>query len=385
MPNLSVHASLQAIPAADWNRLVDGDAPFLRYEFLAAMERHGCVGERLGWIPQHLALHEQGELVAAAPAYLKHNSYGELVFDWSWADAYHRAGLRYYPKLVVASPYTPANGPRLLVADGPKRDAYRHALANAVREHAEQLRVSSVHWLFTTDEETSLLERQGLLRRMGCQFHWENHGYRDFEDFLARFSSEKRKKIRRERRRVAEAGIRFQVCRGHAASEAQWAAFHRLYASTFDRRGGIATLSLPFFQDIAEAMGGQVLLVLAYRGERLVAAALDLIGSSSLFGRHWGCCEDYHSLHFEACYYQGLQYCIDHGLTRFEPGAQGEHKISRGFLPTPTWSAHWIADPRFRMAIAQFLHQETAAMSDYLDEMRTHSPYKAANAMQLAS
>jgi predicted N-acyltransferase len=382
----SVHPRIEAIPAADWNRLVDADTPFLRHEFLAALERHGCVGEALGWLPRHLALHDEaGRLVAAAPMYLKDNSYGELVFDWAWADAYHRAGLRYYPKLVVACPYTPANGPRLLAAPGPGQAEHRRALAAAAQALAERLGVSSLHWLFPTEEETQLLEGQGLLRRMGCQFHWHNQGYRDFEDLLAAFSAEKRKKVRRERRRVAEAGIEIRLRHGHEASEAEWALFHRLYEGTFDRRGGIPTLSLPFFHEIARTMGEQLLLVLAYRGGRLVAAAFDLIGARTLYGRHWGCFEEYHSLHFEACYYQGLDYCIARGLARFEPGAQGEHKVSRGFLPIPTWSAHWIADGRFRRAIGDFLAQERAGMRDYLAEMYTHSPYKGVDSRAEAS
>jgi len=213
-------------------------------------------------------------------------------------------------------------------------------------------------------------------RRTGCQFHWENPGYRDFEQFLSTLTSRKRKQIRRERRRVSDAGIRFRLLRGHEADEEEWRIFHQLYRSTFDKRGGIPTLSLGFFREIAQTMGSQVLLVLAYAGERVVAAAFNLVGEETLYGRHWGCCEEYHSLHFEACYYQGLEFCIREGLRRFEPGAQGEHKISRGFLPTPTWSNHWIADSGFREAIGKFLNLETEAMQDYLEEMRGHSPFR---------
>lgn len=379
MYTLSTYDAIDRIPEADWNRLTDPDAPFLRHEFLAAMERHGCVGESLGWIPRHLALHNRdGRLVAASPCYLKLNSYGELVFDWSWADAYRRHGLDYYPKLVVASPYTPATGPRLLIADGPDREVYARALVDGAVHLAAQLGVSSLHWLFTTAAEADLLAQWGLMRRVGCQFHWSNAGYDSFDDFLATFSAEKRKKVKRERRRVREAGVTVRRVRGDMATESEWATFHRLYRDTFDKRGGIPTLTLPFFLDIAQTMGRSLLLVLAYHGPEIVAAAFDLVGERSLFGRHWGCFKTFHSLHFEACYYQGLDYCIENGLARFEPGAQGEHKVSRGFLPTAVWSAHWIADPRFRSAIAGFLTQETRAMGEYFDAMHQRSPYREA-------
>lgn len=376
---LSTHEAIAELPGADWNRLVGDDSPFLRHEFLAAMEEHGCVGETMGWVPRHLALRDaSGRLVAAAPCYLKFNSYGEFVFDWSWADAYRRHGLSYYPKLVVASPYTPATGPRLLTGDSPDRATYARALIQGAIQVAEGARVSSLHWLFTAADEQALLEQAGLLRRVGCQFHWHNQGYASFDELLGRFTSEKRKKVKRERRRVTDAGVRIRRVRGDQVSEAEWVSFHRLYCETFDKRGGIPTLSLPFFQSIGERMGESLLLVLAEYGEEIVAAAFNLIGAHSLYGRHWGCFRDFHSLHFEACYYQGLDYCIEHGLARFEPGAQGEHKISRGFLPAPTWSAHWIADRSFRDAIARFLALETEGMEDYLTEMSTHSPYRHA-------
>lgn len=378
MYNLSTHDSIDTIRRADWNRLTDPDTPFLRHEFLAALEHHGCVGEEFGWLPRHLALHDaNGELVAATPCYLKFNSYGEFVFDWAWAGAYQRYGLRYYPKLVIASPYTPATGPRILVADGPGKNEYAAALIRGSLGVAEELGVSSLHWLFTTDAETESLERQGFLRRADCQFHWDNPGYEDFDHFLSTFSSAKRKQVRRERRRVAETGIRFRLLSGHEIGDNEWATFQRLYCSTFDKRGGIPTLSLGFFREIGRTLADNCLLVLAYHDGKIVAAAFDLVGTRSLYGRHWGCSADFHSLHFEACYYQGLEYCIGRGLSRFEPGAQGEHKISRGFLPTPTWSAHWIADSRMRNAIGQFLDRERKGIGDYLSEMRTHSPYRS--------
>ncbi|AFL72979.1 GNAT family N-acetyltransferase [Thiocystis violascens] len=377
MYKVTTHSAIVEISAEQWNRLVDPDTPFLRHEFLAALERHDGVGEKFGWLPHHLALRDQdGRLLAVTPCYLKFNSYGEFVFDWAWADAYQRHGRYYYPKLVVASPYTPATGSRLLTGAAPERRAYAQALIQGAVRVAEQLDVSSLHWLFTAADETDWLEDQGLMRRVGCQFHWHNRGYDSFESLLGAFTAEKRKKIHRERRRVADSGVRLRRVTGDAVTEAEWAIFHQLYRDTFDKRGGIPTLTLPFFQDIGETMGQNLLLVLAEHGGNIVAAAFNLIGSRSLYGRHWGCFQDFHSLHFEACYYQGLEYCIDCGLARFEPGAQGEHKISRGFLPTPTWSAHWIADPGFRAAISHFLDQETREMDDYLADMHTHSPYR---------
>ncbi len=356
---------------------MDSDAPFLRHEFLVAQEHHDCVGAQLGWLPRHLVLRDEtGALVAAAPCYLKFNSYGEFVFDWGWADAYRRAGLDYYPKLLVASPYTPATGMRILTGGSPRRADFAAALIRGAGEVAERLGVSSMHWLFTSEEETHWLERGGLMLRMGCQYHWENRDYGSFDDLLAELTAAKRKKIKRERRRVREAGIEFRVLRGGDVCEEQWTLFHDLYRGTFDKRGGIPTLSLGFFREIARTMGDNLLLVLAYRHAKPVAAAFNLIGARTLYGRHWGCFEEFHSLHFEACYYQGLDYCIANGLQRFEPGAQGEHKISRGFLPTRTWSAHWIANERFRSAIGSFLDREREDMEDYLIEMQARSPYR---------
>jgi predicted N-acyltransferase len=364
------------IPAASWNALGAAPYPFLRHEFLDALERQGCLGERYGWLPRHVTLWDGDRLVGAAPMYLKFNSYGEFVFDWAWADAYERHGLRYYPKLVSASPYTPATGPKLLTraADA---DLVRPRLAATAAELAEQLGVSSLHWLFTTADETAQFEDGGLMRRVGCQFHWENQGYADFDGFLATLTSSKRKNIRKERRKVVEAGVRFRLLDGHAASDQDWAVFHDFYESTFHRRGGIPTLSLGFFRSIAQTMPEAVLLVMAEHDGRPVAAAFCLVGEDTLYGRHWGCNSYFHNLHFEACYYQGLDFCIERGLQRFEPGAQGEHKVARGFLPTETYSAHWIADPRFRSAIAQHLDYERSGMGEYLDEMHERSPYRS--------
>jgi len=376
---LQICDDLGQIAARDWDRLVSDNYPFLRHVFLAGLEQHGCLGEQYGWLPRHLLLRDaDGQLVGAAPLYLKFNSYGEFVFDWAWADAYRRQGLDYYPKLVSASPYTPVTGPKLLLApDAPPGTAA--ALLQAGRRVAEEMKVSSLHWLFPPTEQAELMRESGLMIRTGCQFHWENRGYRDFDHYLSHFSSAKRKQVKRERRRVAESGVTLRRLHGNEATAAEWALFHQLYEDTFDRKGGMPTLSLAFFLALAEQTPESVLLVLAdYQGEP-VAAAFNLVGSDGLYGRHWGCREQFHSLHFEACYYQGLDYCIERGLSRFEPGAQGEHKISRGFLPTATWSAHWIAHPGFSTAVADFLERETRGMQDYMAELAAHSPFKASD------
>lgn len=373
--------SLAAVPAAQWNALVPDRQPFLCHEFLLALERNDCVGSRTGWLPRHIVCCDaRQQLLGATPLYLKDNSYGEFVFDWNWADAYRRLGLAYYPKLVSAVPFTPATGPRLLLA--PAAEALRREAAGALIERAvEEARrhaYSSIHWLFTTDADMQALLGRGLLRRLGYQFHWQNQGYRDFADFLATLTSKKRKNINRERRRVAEAGIELQVLHGHEVSEAQWHAFHTFYCDTFHRLGGVPTLTLAFFQEIAATLGGQIILVLAWDGRRTVAGALSLRSEHTLYGRHWGCRAAYDSLHFETCYYQGIEYCIRHHLQRFEPGAQGEHKIFRGFLPVPTQSAHWIGHPGLRRAVADFLERETAAVNDYASALAQHSPYREA-------
>ncbi len=373
----AVITCLDEVPAADWNAVTGTGNPFLRHEFLAALERHHCVGEHYGWIPQHLAVYaDDGTLAGVAPLYLKDNSYGEFVFDWSWADAWHRAGKPYYPKLVSAIPYTPVTGPRLLVRPGSDHAAVSERLIRGALELVEQTAASSLHWLFTDARDTQRLQEHGHLRRTACHFHWHNRGYRSFDDFLAALSSRKRKKVKRERRYVEEAGIRLQVIPGNAADAEQWRAMQRFYASTFERKSGLPTLSAEFFLDIGRNMGEQVVLVMAYHGKRLVAGAINLRSDTALYGRHWGCLEQYHSLHFETCYYRGIDYCIANGLQLFEPGVQGEHKISRGFLPTLTWSVHWIRDAAFRTAIAGYLAHEHEMVLDYCKDMQQLSPYR---------
>jgi len=380
MMQVKLIQNLNDLPAADWNALEGGiDNPFLRHEFLVGLELHGCVGEHWGWLPHHLVLFDGEQLLGAVPLYLKYNSYGELVFDWSWADAYQRAGLKYYPKLVSAVPYSPVTGPRLLIANHIDRDKVADMLIEKALELARDLQVSSLHWLFPHNADMQRLERHGLMRRTGTQFHWHNQGYKTFDDFLATFNSQKRKKLKRERRRVQEQGITIEVLDGHQATEMHWQIFHHFYRSTFDKRGGYPTLTEAFFRHLAESLPQSIVLVMARYAGRYVAGALSLRSSDALFGRHWGCEEEFHSLHFELCYYQGLDYCIEHGLQRFEPGAQGEHKVGRGFEPVPTWSAHWLANPTFTRAVADYLAHEQGAMEEYMQTLSEHLPFKKGN------
>jgi len=366
---------ISSIASPDWNRLAGDDNPFVQHQFLSALERNHCL-EKYGWYPQHVCLFEQDKLIAAMPMYIKDNSYGELVFDWSWADAYHRQGLPYYPKLVTAIPYTPATGPRLLVHPDYDYSTYATQLIQAAIRLAEDQRMSSVHWLFTNRQDTELLNSSGMMLRLGCQFHWHNQSYESFDHYLEAFSSQKRKQIRRERKRVKEQHIELEIRHGTDMNENLWETYHRFYCSTFERKSGMPTLSLAFFSELGQTMAKNVVLVMAKHAGEYVASAFNLAGKTTLYGRHWGCHGHFDNLHFEACYYQGLEYCIDHQLARFEPGAQGEHKISRGFLPAPTWSAHWIADSGFAPAIKQFCEREQYGMQHYIKSLATHSPFK---------
>lgn len=375
--DIEVMRSLTEMAPAHWDALVGNDYPFLRHAFLHALERTGCVGADTGWEPQFLLAKHNGAMVGAIPLYLKHHSYGEYVFDWAWASAYTRAGLVYYPKLVVAVPFTPATGPRLLIAKEADAAVVSAALIKASETHAQRIGASSVHWLFTSKEETACLEAHGLMMRLDCQFHWRNQGYRNFDDFLADFSADKRKKVKRDRRRVAEAGVTLEIVSGAEATTAHWDTFYAFYRSTAERYGAIPYLTRDFFPEIGRTLGAQVLLVFARHGKRYVAGALNLRGHDVLYGRYWGALADYHSLHFETCYYQAIEYCIAEGLSRFEAGAQGEHKIARGFLPAATYSAHWLRHPRLRQAVADFLARERRGMALHMDELDSHSPFKS--------
>lgn len=361
----------------EWNALEGTDNPFLRYEFLSALEHQGCVGAHIGWLPRHLlAEDEQGRLWGAVPMYLKYNSFGEFVFDWAWADAWERAGGRYYPKLVVAAPFSPVTGLKLLLRAGAS-EAWGKRLIQAAITLAEKWGVSSLHWLFPSQEEAQRLEGCGLLLRQGYQFHWHNQNYRDFNGFLESLTAKRRKEIRRERRQVQQQGIEVKMIRGDEASDSEWRAMEGFYRATFEAKGNYPSLTLPFFKSLAQTMGETLLLALAHRADSLIAGALYLRSQQTLYGRYWGSIERVPNLHFELCYYRGLEYCIKQGLQYFEPGAQGEHKISRGFLPTATWSAHWISHPDFRTVIANVLAQERKQISQIMRELSGHSPYRS--------
>ena len=368
-------ATLDAVDATAWNALA-GDYPFLRHEFLAALERSGCVGAGTAWEPCFIVARDDAGLAAAMPLYIKYDSHGEFVFDWGWADAYERTGRRYYPKLVAAIPFTPATGPRLLLRAGAPQ-ALVGTLLDAARTAADDVGASSMHVLFPSEPEQQLLTKAGFLARKGCQFHWVNDGYRNFDEFLARFSSEKRKKAKRERRRVAEAEIVFEHLRGDEPTPRDWDAIIEFYSRTFLRRGREPYLNREFFAEIAATMPGNLLVILARHHGAPIAAAICFRSTNALYGRYWGSLADFHSLHFETCYYQGIDYCIREGLARFEPGTQGEHKIARGFTPQPTWSCHWLRDADFHAAVGAFLVRETRHVDAYMDELDEHVPYRS--------
>ncbi|GAC1625297.1 MAG: GNAT family N-acetyltransferase [Nevskia sp.] len=361
-----------ALPASVWNSFFPADYPFTRHEFLSALEAHGCVTPELGWSPCHAVLEDETGIVGVAPLYAKGHSYGEFVFDFAWADASRRIGREYYPKLLTAVPFTPCSGPRF----GARTDEARCLLAEAVIGIARQTGMSSYHALFLQDHDLAAMKSAGAIERNDVQFHWANDGYADFAAFVATFTSEKRKKILRERRRVAELGLRFTVRPGDDLSEAEWARVYALYANTYAERAQAPYLTREFFLDYGRQPGTPVRLVLAYEDAVMVAVAITLVGGDTLYGRHWGAADRYHSLHFETCYYQGIDYCIREGLQHFDAGAQGEHKLARGFSPQVTRSAHWLADPRLHDAVEHAMERER----DYV-EMREalldrHSPYK---------
>jgi hypothetical protein len=368
---LRVVEDLAAVSAGEWNALA-GANPLLRHEFFSALHESGCASARTGWTPRFITLWDGGRLCGALPLYLKSHSYGEYVFDWAWADAYERSGLAYYPKLVAAIPFSPVSGARLLAADRAARDRLVRAALELARE------VSSLHVLFPSEEEARELVAAGLMLRRGVQFHWSNPGYASFEAFLATLTHDKRKKIRQERRKVREAGVAFRRKTGREITPEDWKFFARCYALTYRAHRSTPYLNLAFFTRLGETLPDNVLLVLAERDGRPVAAALDLYSPEALYGRYWGAVEHVPCLHFEACYYQGLEFCIERGIPAFEGGAQGEHKLARGFLPAPTWSAHWLRHPQFADAVEKFLARESKGVERYIDELAEHSPFRAA-------
>lgn len=374
------HSRLCDIDAAAWDRLRRDDNPFLAHAFLSGLETSGSLLADYGWRAHHLGLYENSELVAAAPLYLKGNSHGEFVFDWGWADAYERAGLRYYPKLLGAIPYSPVTGARLLTKSGVDAAALRASLIDTIAGEVNRYGLSSAHINFIVEDEAETLREAGWLARFDWQFHWKNHAtdassWKTFDDFLAALNHKKRKNIRAERAQVARARIVCELRHGGELDAGEWHAIHQLYLRTFEERGNHPALTEEFFCHLGAEMPEQIVAVLCRLDGRIVAMALMLRSSTTLYGRYWGSEIEAPGLHFEACYYQGIEYCLREGLTTFEPGAQGEHKIARGFLPTRTSSYHYIAEPRFRAAVRDALAREAAALDDYRAELMTHSPY----------
>ncbi len=371
MPIARFHDSLDTVDATAWDALAGSANPFVSHAFLAGLERHGCIRDDWGWHPHHLTLHDgDGRLVAAAPLYLKGNSHGEYVFDWSWAGAWERAGGRYYPKLLCAVPYSPVTGPRLL-AGSPE---WRRALAEAIVAETLRLGLSSAHVDFP---QAFVLEAfdDMWLPRFDWQYHWHNRGYRDFDDFLAALKHKKRKNIRAERRQVRAAGIDCRMQRGDSLDEAEWRIVHALYLDTFETKGNSPTLTLPFFRCLAGTLGAGLQVALARDGRDIIAMALFLQGGDTLYGRYWGARRFVPSLHFELCYYRGIEHAIARGLARFEPGAQGRHKLARGFVPVRTHSRHYLVHEGFRRAVADSLQDEAVAMREIGEQLRAHSPY----------
>jgi uncharacterized protein len=361
------------VSAQAWDALFPDAYPFTRHAFLHALEEHGCVGGRTGWEPCHLVLERAGSVVAAMPLYRKQHSFGEFVFDFGWARAAQQLGIRYYPKLVCAVPFTPAGGPRLGAPDA----ALARELAAAAAALCDGRAIGSLHALFLDEPACEAFAAVGALERHDLQFQWHARGERTFAGFLAGLTHDKRKKIQRERRRVAEAGIRFEWRPGDELTEAQWRGVYALYANTYDERGQAPYLTPEFFLDYGRRSGTPVRLVQAFAGERCIAVAITLQGGDTLYGRHWGCAERYDGLHFETCYYQGIELCLAQGLARFDAGAQGMHKLARGFVPVVTRSAHLLDDARLASAVGAFLVQERRAIGAQRAELARHSPYRS--------
>lgn len=360
------------VSAGDWDALNTTGNPFFRHAFLSALEEAGCVGPTTGWRPQHLLLYEGARLAAAMPLYLKFHSFGEFVFDWAWAEAYARAGLAYYPKLVNAVPFTPATGPRLLAADARAASQMRRAALAAARKWG----VSSMHCLFPTHQEAATWQGLGLLLRRDCQFHWRNRAYRDFDDFLDGFTAKRRKEVRRERRRATACGLHIEWLQGADIRSRHWNQMYEFYVRHTSNKGGQAYLTRGFFHRLGETMNDATLLLFASRHGRAVAGAMFIEGGNALYGRYWGASEAISCLHFEMCFYRPIDYCISHGLGRFEAGAQGEHKLGRGLAPAATYSVHWLADARFHQAIGAYLKREAERVNEYERVLQRHAPYR---------
>jgi hypothetical protein len=374
---LTVHPSIAEIPAADWDACAGDVNPTVGYTFLQAMEESGSAIGRTGWAPQHLSLADDaGRIVGIVPLYLKSHSYGEYVFDYGWADAYERAGGRYYPKALAGVPFTPVPGPRLLVRPGAPPDT-RDLLVAGLAEFTRQRGISSLHVNFPDNADAEALFEAGFLQRMGQQFHWTNDGYKNFDDYLAALNSRKRKAVNKERREALTAGLEIDVLTGADLQARHWDAFYRFYLATSDRKWGSAYLNRKFFALIHERMADKIVLVMARNRQEYVAGAFNILGKETIYGRNWGSYGDHRMLHFECCYYRAIEFAIDHGLKRVEAGAQGPHKLQRGYLPVPTYSAHYIPDPGFRRAVAQFLAREREMVEQKIEHLAEHySPFR---------
>ena len=370
--------SIQDINEESWNKLLEDDSPFLNHRFLEALEQTSCAAPAQGWAPCHLLCEDaDGHLLGAMPLYLKSNSYGEFVFDFAWANAYHEAGIQYYPKIISAIPFTPATGTRLLI-DGRagNADEIRTTMLDSALAHVGTTMASSLHVLFPVSEQLDQFSQAGFLVRKDCQFHWHNNDYSDFDEFLSEFTSSKRKKVRRERRRINESNVSFESRNGGQLGPDDWQEIMPLYANTFLRHGRQPYLDLSFFERVSATLPDSIVVFMGRQNERLVAVSICFRSATTLYGRYWGAESFVDSLHFETCYYQGIDYCIRHGLQHFEPGTQGEHKISRGFVPTPTWSAHWLARPDFSRAVDDYLQRERRHIDQYIDVVNQHIPYR---------
>ncbi|GAB6855621.1 GNAT family N-acetyltransferase [Asaia astilbis] len=378
--SLTLHASITEIGAAAWDRCAGDDNPFLFHAFFLALEESGSVGARTGWLPRYAALHDGTGLVAVAPLFLKGHSYGEYVFDQSWARAYEQAGGQYYPKLQIAVPFSPVSGQRLLIDPAHRASgAIRGVFADALRQACQELGLSSVHMSFCTQDEQETLSGHGWMGRIGLQYHWHNQNYASFDQFLEALASRKRKAIKRERRDAQSCGLDFRTLRGPEITEEDWDRFYTFYQATIDRKWGHAYLTRAFFTGLSERLGDRVVLMQALDRGVPVAAALNLAGRDTLYGRNWGCEGEWPFLHFELCYYRAIDFAIAEGLSRVEAGAQGEHKIQRGYLPSLTYSSHFIRDPALAQAVRPFLEEERAAIMQEKEALASFSPYRTEN------
>ncbi len=376
--HIVVHDTLSGVNPDQWNALVTANNPFMRYEFLHGLEASGCTTIDNGWEPCHIAIYAESDrqqLLGAMPCYIKSHSYGEYIFDWSWADAYHRNGMDYYPKLSSAVPFTPATGPRWLVADTTD-DTITDALLETAKNLVKEKQLSSFHSLFLTPEQASKAKLEGFSQRSSSQFHWQNRGYSSFDDFLAQMTSKKRKNIKRERRRVHEQAVEYRWLTGDELNETAVTQMAGFYLRTIRYYGAQAYLNRAFFDYLAEHFNSQTLFLFAYYQDQPIAGGLYFCSDDTLYGRYWGALNNFHSVHFETCYYQAIDWCIRHNYQRFEAGAQGEHKLARGLEPNTTYSVHWMENPQFRSAIDEFLENEADHIKRYQGSLNSHSPFK---------